>query len=145
MARDSSAYVRRGVLATWKRFAPLTALVPAARIYPPQRPPNPVWPFVGYGVPIVGPFAASCLDGCTVTFAGHAYAETGPGSEGETLAGDIASEMVDALEAPLDLQEFGCPYPATAHVTWGGTQVIQDGTEADRFHAVVSFSVTVSS
>lgn len=149
MARDSSPYVRRAVIAAWKGYAPLTALVPADRIYPPQRPANPVWPFVGYGVPVVTPFGASCLDGCAVAFAGHAYAETrsaaGATIEGETRAGKIAREMVDALEAPLDLQENGCPYPATAHVTWTGTQVIQDGSEADRFHAVVGFIVTVSS
>ena len=28
----------------WKAYAPLLALVPASRIYPPQRPPNPEWP-----------------------------------------------------------------------------------------------------
>lgn len=108
-----------------------------------------MWPFVGYGVPVVTPFGASCLDGCTIALAGHAYAETGTTGggtvEGETLASDIAREMVDALALPLDLETAGCPYPATAHVTWTGTQVIQDGSEADRFHAVVGLNVTVSS
>lgn len=134
----------------WKAYAPLLALVPASRIYPPQRPPNPEWPFVGYGVPVVSPFTASCLDGATVSFAGHAYAETtGEGDQtvqGELLASDIAQRMAEAISAPLDLAALvDCPYPAVAHVTWTGTQVIQDGSEADRFHAIVSFDVTVSS
>ncbi len=134
----------------WKAYAPLLALVPAGSIYPPQRPPNPEWPFVGYGVPIVSPFGASCLDGCTVGFVGHVYAETtGEGAEtvqGEQRASEIAQRVVAALDAPLDLAALvDCPYPATAHVTWTGTQVIQDGSEADRFHAIVSFEVTVSS
>lgn len=151
MARDSSLYVRRAVLAAWKGYAPLLALVPAARIYPPQRPPNVAWPFVGFGVTTGTPFGASCLDGCTVAFAGHAYAETttagGATIEGEPQANEIAGAMVDALATPLNLAAApaNCPYPATAHVTWTGTQVIQDGSEADRFHAVVSFTVTVSS
>lgn len=149
MAKDSSPYVRQAVVAAWKAYAPLLALVPASRIYPPQRPPKPQWPFVGYGVPVSAPFIASCLDGATITFAGHAYAETtGEGAEtvqGELRASEIAERMVTALAAPLDLAAAGCPYPAVAHVTWTGTQVIQDGSEADRFHAIVGFDVTVSS
>lgn len=150
MAKDSSPYVRQAVVAAWKAYAPLLALVPAGRIFPPQRPPNPEWPFVAYGVPVVAPFGASCLDGCTVGFAGHAYAETtGTGAEtvqGELLASNIAQRMAEAVGAPLDLAALvDCPYPATAFVTWTGTQVIQDGSEADRFHAIVSFDVTVSS
>jgi hypothetical protein len=150
VARDSSPYVRQAVVAKWKAHAPLLALVSAGSIYPPQRPPNPPWPFVAYGVPQVEPFGASCLDGCTVSFAGHAYAETGGAGvdtvQGEQLAGEIAQRMVDALDAPLDLAALAdCPYPATAFVTWSRTQVIQDDSEADRFHAIVSFDVTVSS
>lgn len=150
MPRDSSDYLRRSAIAAWKAYAPLVALVPAARVYPPQRPPQPEWPFVGFGVPIVRPFSASCMDGCNVVFAGHAYAETtGEGAEtvqGEPRAKEIAARMVDALlAAPLDLEAHGCPYPAIAHVTWTDTQVIQDGSEADRFHAIVGFDVTISS
>lgn len=150
MPRDSTPYVREAVIATWKGYAPLLALVPEARIYPPQRPPAPAWPFVAFGRPISGPFGASCLDGCTVTFAGHAYAETG-GTGAGTVQGDkraqeIAGLMAAALADPLDLQALtDCPYPATAFVTWNGTQTIQDGSEADRFHAIASFGVTVSS
>ena len=149
MARDSSPYLRPAVVAAWKAYAPLVALVPAARIYPPQRPPNVVWPFAAYGVPTSRPFLASCLDGSTIDFAGHAYAETtgtGTGTvQGEVLASDIAGAMVAALGLPIDLAPFGCPWPAVAHVTWQQTQVIQDGNEADRFHAIVAFEATVSS
>lgn len=149
MPRDSSPYLRPAVVATWKAYAPLVALVPAARVYPPQRPPNVEWPFVAYGVPTSRPFLASCLDGSIIAFAGHAYAETtgeGAGTvQGEILASDIAAAMVDALGLPIDLAPYGAPWPATAHVTWTQTQVIQDGSEADRFHAIVGFEATISS
>lgn len=148
MPRDSSDFLRQAVVSTWKADAPLAALV-GTRVYPPQRPPAPEWPFAAYGVPTVSPFAASCLDGNSVTFAGHAYAETtGAGAQtvqGEPRAREIAAAMVAALPEQIDLQPFGCPYPAIAHVTWTGTQVIQDGSEADRFHAIVGFDVTISS
>jgi hypothetical protein len=149
MAR-SGLFVRRAVVAAWQAYAPLLALVPASRIFPPQRPAKPEWPFVGYGVPNELPFEASCLDGSTIEFAGHAYAET-TGSDddtvgGEEMAGRIADAMVAALEAagPLNLAAHGSPRAGTAYVTWTGTQVIQDGSEADNFHAVVLFRVTVS-
>ena len=149
MPVDNSDFLRRAVVATWKGFAPLLAFVPAARIFPPQRPPQPAWPFVAYGVPIVGPFSASCMDGNTVSFAGHAYAETtGEGAEtvmGEPRARDIAAAMAAPLDAPLDLQAFGCPVPAVAHVTWTGTQVIQDSSEADRWHGIASFEAFIVS
>jgi hypothetical protein len=61
MAR-SGLFVRRAVVAAWQAYAPLLALVPASRIFPPQRPAKPEWPFVGYGVPNELPFEASCLD-----------------------------------------------------------------------------------
>ena len=149
MPRDSSDFFRQAVIAAWKGHAPLTALVPADRISPPQPPPAPEWPWLKFGVPIVRPFGASCLDGCNIVFAGQAYAETtGTGAQtvdGEPRAREIGAAMVDALAEPIDLQPFGCPYPATAHVTWTDTQVIQDGTEADRFRAIVGFDVTISS
>ena len=149
MARDNSPYLRPAVVAAWKAHAPLVALVPAARIYPPQRPPNVTWPFAAYGLPTSRPFLASCMDGSTIEFAGHAYAETtGTGSgtvQGEKLANAIAAAMANALGQPIDLAPFGCPWAAVAHVTWLQTQVIQDGDEADRFHAVVAFEANVSS
>jgi len=137
------------VVARWKAFPPLVALVPAARIFPQQRPPLPQWPFVAFGSPIVRGFSASCLDGSIVEFAGHAFAETdGQGGEtvmGATHAGEIAQAMCDALAEPVRLEPYGCPYPAMAYPLWIRTQVIQDGTEADRFHAIISFEATVSS
>lgn len=149
MARDSKLYVRKAVVFAWKGYAPLVALVPAASIYPPQRPANVAWPFVGYGVPDARPFLASGMDGSTVEFAGHVYAETGGTGgatvDGETFAGQVAEQLVYALGQPLDLAARGCPWPATAHVTWTGTQVIQHEQEADRFHAIVGFRVDVSS
>jgi len=152
VANDSTPYVRPAVLRLLKRAPTVTVLVPAERIYPPQRPPNPEWPFIGYGVPSSLPFGASGLDGCTVSVAIHAYAETtGEGDDtvpGEDMATSIIAVVVAVLGgengAEIDLQELAdCPYPAKAHVTWTGSQVMQDGTEADAFHAWATFTITV--
>lgn len=150
MAKNSTKFIKRGAIATLKGNAPLIALVPAARIYPMQRPPEPVWPWVGWGATIGVPFVASCLDGSDITVAIHSFAET-TGSGAQTIPGeDAAADLNAAVEAALDgatidLTEFGCPYPATAHFTSAGNQVVQDGAGPDKFHGFVSFRIIVSS
>lgn len=149
MAKNSSLYVRQAALLRMKAAAPVTDDVPAARIYPPQRPAQPVWPFIGYGVPTAVPFTASCLDGSAITVAVHVYGETsGEGDDtvsGEEFVERVAGNVVAALDGSFSLADTDCPYPATAHFTWTGTQAIQDGADADAFHGIVSFNVTVSS
>lgn len=133
-----------------KGDAALAAIV-ADRVYPPQRPANPVWPFVAWGVGITGPFEASCMDGSEIDLVLHAYAAT-DGTGGATIAGEeqaneIAGLAVNALvdAGEIDLTDYGCPYPATAYFTWQQTQVIQDGAEADAFHALASLRVNIVS
>lgn len=149
MAKPNVTYAKRAALAALAAAAPLGG-VPAERIYPPQRPANVVWPFIGYGVPITTPFGATCLDGTDIEVAVHAYAET-TGEGVATVEGeDAAQAIIDAIEAALDgatleLAPHGSPHPATAHFTLLGSQVIQDGAEADKFHGFARFRITVSS
>ena len=97
------------------------------------------------------PFEASCMDGARVSFALHAYAATeGSGSgtvsgeeQAAALAAAAAAVLVDAGE--IDLEGYGCPFPAIARFTWEQTQVIQDGAEADAFHAVVAMRCEIVS
>lgn len=150
MARNSSLYLRRAGLSLLRSDSALAAFV-GTRIYPPQRPPKPTWPFVGWGLPIVGGFQASGMDGNETDFAVHAYAAT-IGTGGETVSGEerataIAArvETVLASAGEVDLTDYGCPFPAIAHFEWLQTQVIQDGAEADAYHAIVSFRANVVS
>lgn len=91
------------------------------------------------------------MDGNAIDFAVHAYAATdGVGVatvSGEERAGRIASLAASALvdAGEVDLTVYGCPYPATAYFTWAQTQVIQDGDEADAFHAVASMRCNIVS
>lgn len=151
MAKDSSLYVRKGVIRLLKATPALVAIV-GDRVYPPQRPANPLWPFVGYGVPTVAPFVASCLDGCEVRPAIHVYAAT-EGSGAATISGETrAHELLALVAATLDgavidlaAAEIGCPYPATAFLEWGSTQVIQDQASPAAFHGIGLFDIAVSS
>lgn len=150
MAKDCSPYLRRAVLARLKTAAAGGNPLPAASIYPPQRPANVAWPFVGYGVATTSPLRASGMDGATLDFAMHVFAATtGTGNAtigGEAKAGEIARWIAEQLDdAVLDLELRGCPFPAKAYLSWGGTQTIADDSDADAFHSIVSIAVTVSS
>lgn len=138
MAVDFSLYARRAGLTLLNGDATLAAAT-GGRIYPPQRPPNPVWPFVAWGVADVAPFDASCMTGAEVSLAVHVFAATDDDGAGEeraaAYAARVATVLVDAGE--VDLSDYGCPVPAVAQFTWERTQVIQDGIEADAFHALV--------
>lgn len=140
MANLASRYVKRAGITALKQHAPLVALVPATRVYPLQRPAQPVWPFVAWGAPITEPFEASCLDGAQITFAVHCFAETTATQGGEDIADEICSAIVGALAgASLALDE------GVALFTVTGVQVIQDDRDANSFHGFVSFRATVVS
>lgn len=139
---DSSLYVKRAAITALKAAAPLAG-VPAGRVYPMQRPAEPVWPFVAYGAPITEPFGATCLDGSQTTVAIHAFAKTTPTQGGEDAAHEIASAIGAVLDGAAIALES--PYPATAHFTFTGSQVMQDSADANSFHSFATFRVTVSS
>lgn len=136
MANPATLYVKQATIAALKAAPAIAALV-GPRVYPLQRPAMPVWPFVAFGVPLGVPFGASCLDGSQIEFAVHGYAV------GEDVALGIAAAIEKALDgATIDLV---APFSATAHFVTTGGQIMQDGGEADKFHAFVSVRVTVSS
>jgi hypothetical protein len=151
MARDSSPFVQQAALVLLKRAPTMTVLVPVERIYPPQRPPNPTWPFVGVGEAIATPFLASGMDGSGTSLAIHAYAETTDDTDGREFAAAMLRVIVallggeDGAEVPLQGDLSDCPYPATAYFTWTGSQVVQDGADASAFHGFATFDVSVSS
>lgn len=150
MANDNTAFVRQAAIEMLKGDVTLTGLV-ADRVYPRQAPSNPVWPFVMYGRPITSPFVASGMDGSATAVAIHVYAQTdGEGDatvDGETLCDRIMARVVAVLGgdegAEISLAGTDCPYPATAHFNWTGSQTLQDTGEADRFHGIASFNISV--
>ena len=150
MARNSSLYVRKAAVARLKLDAGVIALVTAARVYPPQRPSTPVWPFVAFGVPITDPFRASGMDGSETDVAIHGYAATG-GAGAQTVGGEeLCSQIMAAVETALDgvtldLTANDCPYPATAFLTWQNTAIVQDDEDGHAFHGIANFRITVAS
>lgn len=145
MANDLTLPVRRASLKALKANALLTALVPAPSIYPQTVPPTPAWPFVKMGSPTPTPVRASCVDGAAAIFAVHGFAKArinGAGGMLET-AEDLASRIGSAIASALDRQRLVLDGGQSARVLWTGSQLMQDGDEADAYHAVVNFKVRV--
>lgn len=156
MAHDASPYIRQAVVARLKGAVVADAPLPAAQIWPQKAPADAPYEKLQYGQPVTTPFRAGCLDGSSTTFAVHSFAETtGEGEEtvqAERRAHDLAAWAAGVLGSgdergvTLDLQaESDCPYPATAHLEWTGTQVFADGLGTDAFHGIATFTATVIS
>ncbi|WP_266030421.1 DUF3168 domain-containing protein [Brucella intermedia] len=136
MAIDISKALQFAVVSRLEAFAPLTAIVPVERLYGMQPPANPVYPFIRYGFPITGGFEATCWDGSTVRVTLHAFAETTLSNAGEVVVSDIASLIVQAMT------DFNTDTINVIDCEFLQTRILQDGNEADRFHAIVEFSIT---
>ncbi|MBV2144243.1 DUF3168 domain-containing protein [Falsochrobactrum sp. TDYN1] len=136
MAIDIGKALQIAVVSHLETFAELTAFVPVSRMYGMQPPANPTYPFIRYGFPIVGGFEATCWEGSTTRITLHAFAETTSTGSGEFIVSDIASLIVKAMGEfnPSTINVIDCEFLQT--------RIMQDGDEADRFHAVVEFSIT---
>lgn len=142
MANDLTLSIRRACLAALKSDAPLTSLVPAGSIWPQTTPANVAWPFVKMGAPTALPVRAGCVDGHSGIFAVHGFAKvrTDTGQVVET-AEDHAARIGSAIAAALDRQNLGLDGGQSVRVMWTGSQLMQDGDEADAFHTVQNFRV----
>ena len=136
-AIDLSRPLKAAIVDHLAADAVVTALVPATRIYAMTPPAKPKWPFIRYGSSIASPFEASCWDGSSTRVTLHAFAETTTGYAGEDRALEIAAAIVEAMKTfqPDDLGVIECE--------WLQTRCIRDSDEADQWHSIVEFQVTV--
>jgi hypothetical protein len=138
---DALLPARRAILATMKADAPLTSLVPPARIYPQASPiPTPIWPFIIYGSPSGLPIRLACVNGTEITIAIHSFAKVRmQGSAVVETAEDHASRIGAAVVAALDGQRPVLPAGGYLRILHTGSQLLIDGGEADAFHHVANF------
>lgn len=144
MANDLTLAVRRASLAELKAHALLTDLIPAMRLYPQTVPPTPTWPFGKMGAPSGLPLRAGCVDGNEGIFAVHGFAKmrTVGGVVVET-AEDHTARIGAAIASGLDRKTLHLDGGQRARIRWTGSQLLQDGAEADAFHTVQNFAYRV--
>lgn len=119
---DLSMPVKAAILARLEQHGPLTAIVPANRIYPMQPPSTPAYPFIRYSASVRA-YEHSCGEGVLAEVQVHGFGRD------ETETHQIAAAVVAALDDAPDF--FACD--------WIRTQFVPDG--GDVWHAIIDFTV----
>lgn len=99
MATDNSLMVRRETVSHLKSFAPLTALIAAASIYPENSPANASWPFIRYSAFSV-PWGGQGYSGSQHNVDIHVFSN-GPGTD------NIHNAVAQVIEAMKSLKFVG--------------------------------------
>lgn len=134
MATDNSLLVRKEVTMRLKGFAPLTALVGAAKIYPENTDANPQWPFIRYSS-FSQPWDATDYSGSLHFVDIHVFSN-GPGTD------HVHNAVAQVIEAMKTLEFAG-----RADREWIGTVgPLNDAPSGETFkwHSIVSFRVSVA-
>lgn len=143
MAGDLIREVRRAILAHLKSDADLIALVAPGSIYPSRTPPNPAWPFVRWDGPQSIPIDLSCVAGATVTFLLHGFAkDRKQGTAVVETAEDHAARIGSALKLAIHNRRLPVAN-TTARIQVRSARLIQDGAEADAYHAILQAEARV--
>lgn len=143
MTLDPSLSVRGKIIAALKGDTQLTAIVPAARIYPGKMPAAPTFPFVR--VPMLTGTVAELDGGSGSEQAGviHCFtklaAASAPDPEGQaaTINRHIVRILSQIDDTPLDDGE-------SIGVHAVQTQIIEDSAEADAYHGIVQVRASAS-
>jgi len=134
MATDNSLLVRRETVKHLKSFAPLTALVAVASIYPENTPANVGWPYIHYSS-FAQPWGGQEYSGSVHFVDIHVYSN-GPGTD------HVHNTVAQVIEAMKSLEFAG-----RADREWIGTVgPLNDAPTGEGFkwHSVVSFRVSVA-
>jgi len=141
MTIDPTIYARQKVIAALKADAALTAIVPAARIYPQKTPDQPTFPFIRMGALSFVPVRGDGGAGGQVTGAVHCFTKASATTpDAEVQAATIQRRMAEVIEAMNDIDASGLQL--SVHVTGG--QLLMDSAEADCFHGLVTFDATAT-
>lgn len=135
--KDYSLALRKAVIVRLRATAALTALVPAARIFPERVPgENETWPFIRYGSTILSPQRFDGYEGGTHEITIHAFSDSHKTDE---IYG-IRREIIAALdEADLTIEDDA----RATNFIHTLSNLIPDGAEADAYHDIHNFTVSV--
>lgn len=144
MTISPDIFVRQKIIETMKGSVPLTALVPASRIYPQKTPPSPSWPFIRMGALADSTIRTDCGVGGEVSGAVHCFTKASASTlDPEAAAANIKRRIASALDA---ISAMAVTIDGEAHqldVQVTGGQLLVDPEEADAFHGIVEFEATI--
>lgn len=147
---DYSRQVRRAVIGALRIDTGMTVLIPAASLYPGTVPASRTFPFGRAGGPLASPFRASGLRSSSHRFAYYFYTKPLYATPGDPTSGllDSAESQAEKMAAAgmmaLDGRVLTLESGMKATITWVGTNVLQDPSEASAWYAVVNFLAEVA-
>ncbi len=135
---DQTDNARKAILARLKADSGLTALVPAARIYPSRTPAALTWPYIKLGVINDLPYRPSGASGSQNLFGTvHVFTKSSATSlDAENQCHQIRKELMRILDAQSSIAVTGGKFS----LHYDGGTVMQDGDEADAYHGVVNWA-----
>ena len=146
---DPSLSVRGKIIAALKADADLTAIVPAARIYPGKTPATVVFPFIR--VPMLTGTVVELDGGSGSDQSGVIHCFTKLKVSAPPSASDVADPEAQAatINAHIVRIVSGIDVVALADGELLGvhavqTQVLEDGAEADAYHGIVQVRATAT-
>jgi hypothetical protein len=146
---EPSLSVRGKIIAALKADAQLTAIVPAARVYPGKSPASPVFPFIR--VPILTGTVAELDGGSGSDQSGVIHCFTKLKVSKPPAAGDVPDPEAQAatinrhivrIVSGIDDVDLGDGESLGVQAVQ--TQVIEDSAEADAYHGIVSVRATAT-
>lgn len=141
MTIDPTIYVKQAIIAALKADATLTAMVPAARIYPQKTPNSPAWPFIRYGASSSVPLRPDGGSGGEVRGEVRCFAKsTDSQPDAENRCADIQRRIAEVIEA-LFAEPLSTGAQMDALII--GVRLEQDRAEADIFVGSVEFQASV--
>lgn len=125
---DHIVETQGSVVGALKASAAMTELVPAARIYGPEPPATPAWPWAMCGMPDAVPSRESCHDTSVLSFVVHGFAR-GPGN---VAAANIGNAIKRTLDGAVILRN-----DVRVDISVQQVQTIRDTAEASAYHVIV--------
>jgi hypothetical protein len=135
MSLDQSLPLRRAIVTRLRADGPLTALVPAERLYGMRTPAAVTWPFGRYGAPNTLPRRATCSDGSRVDVPYHFFSKADYDDE----VGELVAAAVKSLGDAVLALDTG----ARARLVWTGSTILPDAAEASAWHGIARFEATI--
>ncbi len=134
---DNDTAFREAIVARLKATQQIANIV-GERVFGPQPPSLPAFPFIRMGFPTSTPFVADCWNATLVDFTVHAFAD-GPGDD---LANKLARLIRHTLHDAEDIAVAGAE--GIISMLWQRSQVLRDTEEAGRYHAIVDFAAMLA-
>lgn len=139
MAADHTTALEKAIIPHLKADAVITGLV-SVRVYPPEAPANPVWPFLRYGQSITTADETMGSDGAEIRVTVHTFAES---KDAAARLAKLVARRLDNAALTLPQDEDAGQVGEVAELAWLSTDIMRDTAEASKWHGVVQFNASV--